>query len=263
MPLHSRFVLGLFLCAAIAGTSAVAAAERRGPLDGQPAVRHREELRTGRFEIGPSFAFSLNRTYRHVFTAGAKLGYYITDYLSLGAEIAAGVPFDSAFTNEIKDSYTPSESAEWNDRHGRMSDIKMAGDIRAVFTPFAGKMSLFSALFLNYDFYAFAGFGMALLANNSNDPGVDATNEGFRPGVAWGLGMHVWANRFVAIGLELKDLIFEDNETGGDRTRGLTSKEQAAGGFAIVDADDRSYINHLFIGINATFFLPTRVTISP
>ena len=50
-------------------------------------------------------------------------------------------------------------SGEWGAKADRFADIKLQGDVRLVFTPFAGKMGVFGKLFFAYDFFAFAGFG--------------------------------------------------------------------------------------------------------
>lgn len=235
------------------------------PLAGQPAVRHRHELRSGRFELGPSFGLSLNRSYRQAVLFGAKLEYHINDYLSVGGEVSGAVSYDASLTSEIEQSYA-SAPAEFDELRKRMSDIKMAADLRLCFTPFAGKMAIFSALFLAYDFYIFGGFGMVILGNGFEvtDPldDVDATNEGFRPGMAMGLGTHLYINRWIALGIEVKNLMFSDNETGGDLTRGLTAKEQELGGIPIVDGDDTSFGANFFFGLNVTFLLPTEIKIS-
>jgi outer membrane beta-barrel protein len=231
------------------------------PLAGQPAVRHRRQLREHRFEIGPAFGFTLGRSYRHAFMVGAKLQYHITDYLAVGGEFQYGVNWDAGLVGEIEQTYARDE-AEFDTLRNRLSDVQMAGDVRLVFTPFSGKLALFSALFMAYDFYVFGGFGMGMLANGTDEEGVDEANEGFRPGVAWGVGVHLFANDFVAIGIELKDLIFEDNETGGDLTRGLSEADPDDPPFGPATGDDRSFVNHFFVGLNVTFLLPTEAKIS-
>ena len=46
--------------------------ERKSPLENAPAIRHRYELRDGRFELGPSFHVSLNRSLRNAVLFGAR-----------------------------------------------------------------------------------------------------------------------------------------------------------------------------------------------
>ena len=265
--------MGLVALCMVITTTDVWATPRKNNLSEQPAVRHRYEYRQGRFEIGPAFSIALNRAFRHSILLGARLAYHITDWLSIGGDIGYGVNFDTGLTGELESRFDDSEQDRWTGAHARLSNITVAGDVRATITPWSGKLGIFSSLFLDYDFYAFGGFGFALLENDVSDgmvgidgtpidkAAVDETNSGFRPGVAWGVGMHLFWSHFVSMGLEFRDLMFSDNESGGDITRGLSDKEIAANK-VLLDGDDKNFLHHFFFGVNLTFFLPTSVEIS-
>jgi len=248
-------------------------AKRVSPLEGQPAVRHRHELRKGRFEIGPAFSISLNRYVRHAMTFGAKIAYHINDYFSVAADVEYGIGIDTSITTKLEEAYVASlaagtaTGASWDQVHRRFADIKLQGDVRFVFTPMSGKVALFSKLFWAYDFFFFAGLGFAQTKNsgdNQNDFGVtgqddvNAANEGFRLGPAFGFGVHFFFTNWFSMGLELKDTLFADNESGGDVTRGLEADEKAASAI-LINGDDKKWANHVFVGINFTFFFPYRV----
>lgn len=270
ITLRSTVCLGLVLL------STAALAKRRNPLEGQPAIRHRHEVRAGRFELGPSFAFSFDRSLRQAITFGLKLEYHINDWLSLGADFGYGVSYDTGLTKEIEkqcDGTCPgpasnpnsdSDDQPWSAHTDRFSNIQFAGDVRGVWTPMSGKIGIFSKLFVAYDFYVFAGVGMAMLANNYDAGGSDAdkVSEGFRVGPAFGFGLHLFFTKWFSIGAEIKDIAFMDNEPGGDQTRGVSETELAAGGTKLVDGDDQQFFNHWFGGIHFTFFLPTEIKIS-
>lgn len=260
--MRTRFFPVVILTAALLASASAGAEDKRSPLEGQPAIRHRQQLRKMRFEIGPSANFSLNRSLRHSILVGAKAEFHFTDMLSLGAEFGYGVAFDTALTGEVEKSYESTPEA-FKALHNRFADISLAGDVRAVFTPLSGKMGIFGKLFMGYDFYGFAGFGWAMMKNNVDQADVDAANEGFRPGFAWGLGMHLFFNRWVAMGIEVKDLIFGDNDSGGDLTRGQSENELLnPTKDPEITAEDRSTMHHFFVGLNVTFFLPPSVDIS-
>lgn len=251
---------------AVVGESG-ALAQRKNPLEGQPAVRNRYELRNHRFEVGPSFGFSLNRGLRNAFTMGVKLQYNITDWLAAGADFGFGVGFDSGLAGEIEAQYdTQGEQTAWRDQiKPRFSNIRMLGDIRASFTPLQGKMGVFGKLFVNYDLFGFVGLGMAMLSNDfEGDSSVDNVSQGFRVGPAFGIGMHVYFTHYLSLGLEIKDVIFSDNETGQDQTRGLSDAEiNANPKFKIlVDGDDSSFENHWMFGLNVTVILPLEAKMS-
>jgi outer membrane beta-barrel protein len=252
-------LVSLLLLPCLAG----AAEERRSPLEGQPAVRHRLELRKGRFEGGISTGVSLNRFLRHAILVGAKLEYHLTDWLGVGADFGYGIGLDTGLSGEIKGKY---DANEWSIVSKRFSDIKLAGDVRATLTPFTGKLALFSKLFFNYDFYAFGGVALAMTENGGSagdfgDDDVDAANEGFRVGAAFGFGMHLFFNKWFSMGLELKDLMFADNESGFDLTRGL-EQDEVEESTVKVNGDDSSFTSHFFVGMNFTFYLPTVPEIS-
>ena len=270
----ARLGFGL-LTLLICSTPALAAEMRKSPLEGAPAVRHRYEMRDKRFVIGPSFSISLNRALRHAVLFGARLQFHFNDYVSLGADIAYGVGFDAGLANELEENFKK-RGAEpvWTDAKKHFSDVKLAGDVRVAFTPFAGKMAIFSKLFFAYDFYLFGGFGFALTQNewSAGDPvdntryvsaDYDEANEGFKPGFAWGVGMNMYFAKFFAVGIEIKDLIFTDNESGEDLTRGVGDGEgTATNGRPVVNKDDNELLNHFFFGINFTFLFPTMPNIS-
>ncbi len=280
MRLSQRSIQFITCIGLVLLTSTALAKEKKNPLDGQPAVRHRIELREGRFEVGPSISFTLNRAVRDSVLFGVKLEYHVWDTVSVGAEVQGGLSYNTGLANELKDSYAENnESEQWEKLQKRMSDMVMAGDIRATWTPIYGRIAVFSKLFVLYDLYLFGGFGMAY-TKNSGDPGefgnddVDATNEGFRPGLTLpGFGMHIYFNNWVSLGLEVKNIMFEDNETGADQTRGLQQDEvdqfAACGNIAsgscsptLVNKDDRSFQMHWLIGVNVTFFFPMEPDIS-
>lgn len=309
--------------------SSVALAEKENPLEGQPAIRNRYQVRDNRVEAGLSLAFSLNRNLRHNILIGAKINYHINNYFSVGTDMAAGIGFNSGLHGELDDSYptyadddpnhtTAEKDAAYFDRllwdrlNNRLSDVRFAGDIRFAFTPIQGRIGLFSKVFVNYDMYIFAGLGMAMTKNHGDMGDTDSdfalrkgtqvpartgtgqatfsptapalqedfvnadeANEGFRVGPAFGLGMHMMFNNFLSLGVEVKNLVFEDNETGSDFTRGQADDEIAdtqagkcKGSNAVnsvcryVDSQDRSMVQHWYIGLNFTVFFPLDVGVT-
>jgi outer membrane beta-barrel protein len=206
---------------------------------------------------------------------GAKLEYHFLDYLSLGGDFGYGVSgLDTGIKSELEQQYTSSgESATWNDDLSkRIPDLQFAGDVRLSLTPFTGKFSLFSKWFFDYDMFVFAGLGLAKnklpSGGNVSDDVKAATEDGLRLGPAFGFGAHIFINSFFSIGLEFKDLIYADNQSGGDLTRGRSSAELELAKSTnssypiLVDGDDKNFLNHFFFGLNFTFYLPPTVEIS-
>lgn len=311
------------VCLGLVLLSTAALAQKRNPLKGQPAVRHRYELRDGRFEIGPTFMFSLNRAMRQAFLIGVKAEYHFHDYFSAGFDMGFGINFNTDLLSRLDDEYTMDgnkydrwlkahddwlnskpasptlkQLQDWQQKepkrvltgeeiralkHWRatkddISDIKFAGDLRFTFTPLYGRLAIFSKAFLLYDLYIFTGVALAYTSNpNQNSAAASKlTNEGFRAGWAVGLGMHVFVNHWISIGFEVKNLMFMDNETGQDQTRGYSDSElnkynelrktnpsdMDRNAYVLVDEADQTFKDHWFAGLNLTFFIPTLPAIS-
>lgn len=79
--------------------------------------------------------------------------------------------------------------------------------------------------------------------------------------------MHMFFTKFFSVGVEIKDLIYLDNETGDDHTRGLGDTElsewQSTGNTKIVvNSEDSKFLQHWYVGINFTFFIPFQAVVS-
>ncbi len=275
--LLGRYVL---VATAIAATSLVvlptptANAERKSILDGQPAIRSRLLLVRKRFEVAPAFEATINADYRHTLAAGLKLEYHFTDKLSVGAVGFYGGGLNTGLVDRIVDTLpdTPpandrSPTSEQYQQH--LNDIPLHGAAYVTYTPWHGKLAAFSRIFVHFDFYFSAGLAYAKLSNDCSDtvcndanPGVSdpdagitpdnnpnndpGLNDGNRFGLYLGGGIHVFLNKWIALDLTVRDYIFSDNPSGLDFN----------GDLAVTD-DDPRFLNHLFMGIGVSFFLPT------
>jgi outer membrane beta-barrel protein len=268
----------LIVCLGLVAFATDAAAQRYrvSALEGQPAVRHRYELRDGRFRLGPSFNISLDRSLRYSLMGGIQMDYHFHDYFSAGASIALGGGAPTGLHGELESSYTtPEEITVWDDQKTYMNDVFFAADVRATFNPIYGRIAIFSKAFVTYDLYAFLGVAFALTQNKYElgrvesggqvfDP--DAANQGFRVGPALGLGLNVFVLNWFAIGFEVKDYMFMDNQTGQDQTRGLGDgevKKTGADRFKVdVDSEDQSFMQHWYFGLNFMFYFPIEPRVS-
>jgi outer membrane beta-barrel protein len=261
---------------AVLGSSGVAAADRVSPLEGQPAVRHKYELRSSRFEITPTFEASISAPWKNTFSGGLKLEYHITDALSLDVLGFYGTSINTGLMNQVVDSLpaahgtdpTPSKT----DAEQHANRIPIHGGAGLTLTPWFGKLSLFSRAFLAWDFYLTGGFGFAKTENDwtgddnavTCDAGCDTANKvysdprndgphnaGFNPGVQFGAGMHVFFSEFAALDLYVRDYMFTDNPSGLD----FNHDDK-------VDDADRRFLSHLFVGVGIAFYLPGSAKIS-
>ncbi len=256
------------------------AAQAREPLADQPAVRHKYELRAQRFEITPIFEASISAYFKHTLSGGLKLEYHLNDWLSVGGMVFFGTGLNTGLMDQIVDSLPPSGQETYptpsqQTALAHANTIPIHGGVGLTFTPWFGKLSLFSRAFLSWDLYLSGGFGFAQTKNEFsgddtltmcdakcddpdptkhvfNDPRNDGPhNSGFQPGVQFGGGLHLYFSDFAGIDVYIRDYMFTDNPSGLDNNFDFK-----------VDDSDRRFLSHLFVGVGIAFFLPAKAKIS-
>jgi outer membrane beta-barrel protein len=178
-----------------------AQAKKPGVLEGKPIVVDRIELRKLRFQITPQVGMSLSQPFVHKGFAGGKVRFDITDWIGIRAMFGYGVlDLDSKLTRAIDDGalpagqsctergLTPAECPSsdpgvplrgateldnpaplLHDFKAGLTKLQYHGSVDVAFTPFAGKLGLFSAIFTEYDIYIFGGFGYGSFARRFPD----------------------------------------------------------------------------------------------
>ncbi len=283
MPTHTtRSVLGAAVAACVLLGAAGAGAERRNPLDGQPAIRYRKEFRRLRLELTPSFTTSINQDYKHAIGGGGTIVFNFLDWIGVGFEGSYLANTNTALEDAIRDAiggyvqnnpakfpngqYDPSKSPPnpTLDRHDqRVLGINAALSGFVQITPFSGKFALFSAAFAWYDLYAKAGVGAVKYTQNGccttgaepngPDPNQQDASQfaGFKVGGMIGVGAHLYFTDWIGLQLELRDYIVKANPGGGDVNgdRRLTSADEGAQ-------------NNIFFTLGLTFVLPPKAHIT-
>ncbi len=185
-----RYLMVLAALLVLASESAASAQEimLEGPLAGAPACRNCTLYRHGRFSIAPMFYFTLLDVYRRHIFVGARIQYNITDWLAVGVSGGAGgfwgSVLDTNLTEEVaNEAPNGSDSNRANypfaaDQAGEDSAIanttNLLGRIHGfvsfemTFTPFRGKLGLFSRLFLDVDLYIFLGYPITIVQERGN-----------------------------------------------------------------------------------------------
>jgi outer membrane beta-barrel protein len=263
ISVHKRLALGLVL--AISLVPLAAQAQRRSPLADAPAIRKRLELRATRLEFGAGLTSTLNQDFFHTMFATVKLGFHFNDWLSLSGFAGFAVAnIDTGFQSRVTGTLpqmqgsimrepTSSEAA------ASMQKINQTLGAQLEFTPFTGKYSMFGKLFAHYDFYLFVG-GAALnvspagggLTPCSMSTGTSCAESGLKPGGTFGVGLHTYFNQFVALNVELRDVLARLNPAGRD-----------VNGDQIANADDDTWTHTYMLGANIVIYLPATADISP
>ena len=226
-----------------------------GPLKGAPAVRHLRYYRKGRFEFAPTASFTLLDEYRRTLLAGARLNYYLTDWLGIGVWGAGGVWSETTtLTNEINAptgaprnvetvinvnhtggvptngaGSAPSQigsNASFADQTAKLSYVIAP---QVTFIPFRGKLAIFNKIFVDTDLSLAAGFAFVGIQErqycggaNQNpcyDPSTFSLASQTKLTWTFGVDLTFWPSNLVSFGIEYRALPFYWNPAGFD-TRG-------------------------------------------
>jgi outer membrane beta-barrel protein len=260
----------------LASTIGAAHAERRNPLDGQPAIRYRKEIRRLRLEITPSFTTSINQDYKNAIGAGGTIVFNFLDWLGVGFEGSYLFNYNTSLEDSIRDVVkateatrypmgykTPGPNPTLQQHDQRVLGINAAMSPFVQITPFSGKFSLFSAAFAHYDLYAKVGLGLVHYKQEGccvtgaetmgSDPNLQDPSgfAGMKVGGMIGVGVHLYFTDWIGMQIELRDYIVKANPGGGDVNgdRKLTS-------------DDEGPQNNIFFTAGLTFVLPPKARIT-
>lgn len=181
-----------------------AEAKRKSPLEGKPVVVRKLELHKMRVGITPFVGMSLSQAFVHKGYAGARLHFDITDWIGIkgmfaygvinrDAKLLKGLVGDGEGSGSLPVGDTPGTATnptaapvrsqnDFNNPAPLLHDFKSGltrnnwlASFDVVFTPFSGKLGLFSGIFTEYDLYLFGGLGLSSFGKHYAD--AKSTNE--------------------------------------------------------------------------------------
>lgn len=292
-----------------------AQAKRKSPLEGKPVVVRKLELHKLRFGITPFVGMSLSQAFVHKGYAGGKLHFDFTDWIGVKGMFAYGVinkpakllrglvGEDENGTNGslpvgIADPASPTVPVRSGDAFNNpaplLHDFKSGltrnnwlASFDVVFTPFSGKLGLFSGIFTEYDLYLFGGLGLSSfgkqyasakstteLAGNLdtsdpksagycrpvNDPTADINREcflhpvkadtGIKVGPSFGGGMHIFLADWASINVDVQDIMSLNNPAGLNSTTTDVPPQ--------VNKKDANWNHNVMMSLGVTFYLPPK-----
>lgn len=275
MPMNNlpKRLAAILIAGAVVAVPLAAQAQRKSPLADAPAIRKRFELRSLRFEIGAGGGSTINQDYYHTFLFNVRAGFHITDWLALSgyagfAAANVATTFQSDLLNGLSDSPVqnhPASEPTKGEAQQSFQKIKGIYALQLELIPFTGKYSLFGKLFAHYDFYIFGGPG--LIAVEPNDPSIPACTDGspgsgrqaFYCGVTgtklggnFGVGMHSYFTHWLALNVELRDILAKLNPSGRDTDSNLQA-----------NTADLAWTHTISVAANLVFYLPATPSVSP
>jgi outer membrane beta-barrel protein len=217
------------------------------------------ELRERRFELGAGVSTTLGQDFYHAVLVGGKASFHLTDWLAIGGSAAFNITpkFQTSFHDRLEilpERRGTDRTPTLEEAKQGMNRIGQAFAAQAELVPFTGKFSLFGKIFANYDFYAFGGPGFINFASEyetCSAAGPSCPVTGIKVGGNFGVGMHAFINDFLAINIELRDILLRNNPAGRDET-----------GDGVADDSDLSWDSNYFFGVNLSLFLPSTAAIS-
>ncbi len=146
-----------------------------------------------------------------------------------------------------------------DEANASMSKIKQILAAQLEFAPFTGKYSLFGKLFAHYDFYLFGGPGFlnvepasAGIPSCDNNKTASCGVTGYKLGANFGVGIHSYLNQFLALNVELRDILAKINSSGRD-----------VNGDGKANSDDLTWGSTYMVSLNLVLYLPATADISP
>ena len=171
-----------------------AQAKKPGVLEGKPVVVDRLELRKFRVQVVPVIGMSLSQPFVHKGLVGAKVRFDFTDWIGIrGSFLYGAIDVESKLLKALNDGglplganspdatlatgegpFRPTDQFDnpaplRHDFQAGLTKLQLQASLDVAFTPFAGKLGLFSAVFTEYDIYIFGGVGFVNWARHYPD----------------------------------------------------------------------------------------------
>jgi outer membrane beta-barrel protein len=174
-----------------------------------PPVSGQLYRKAGRFELTSTFQLSLNDAFFSKYMGGLKVGYHFSNSFYAGLTGTAGTSSttDSATRCAPGAGCAPAEPWRLYQVPGKINWIAGA---EVAFSPVYGKLNVFAEKALHFDLSLIGGIDAVSYrdvdtsaTSASPEPGNITT-----PGVHFGLGARFFFGRFMAVRLELKDVLY-------------------------------------------------------
>jgi outer membrane beta-barrel protein len=207
--------VALALVVALAAPAPSRAQSRSDAFAGKiPPVSGQLYRKKGRLEATLSGNLSLNDAFFSKYFGGLKLGYHLTEFLSVSAQAAAGTSVKSGSTNLCSANAGCSDASEvqlWQ----VPGELSWLAGLEVAWAPVYGKLNVLSEKVAHFDLYVLAGADW--IAHRDVVGGLEAADlqlAGDSPGTTAGLGGHVglggrlFLSEWIALRLELKDYLY-------------------------------------------------------
>ncbi|MFT3914834.1 MAG: outer membrane beta-barrel domain-containing protein [Anaeromyxobacteraceae bacterium] len=207
-----------------------------------PPVSGQLYEKAGRFEATLSGNLSLNDAFFTKYFGGVKLGYHVSEFLSVSAQAAAGITRATGSTT-LCPANSGCRDATPYELYQVPGDLKAVYGLEVAWSPVYGKLNAFSEQVTHFDLSILAGGDLVSYREViSAARATELRDAGGEPAVArtfgghLGLGVRAFVTPWMALRLEVKDYLFRVQVPNGGTDKKLQSQ--------------------LFTELGASFFFP-------
>lgn len=173
-------------------------------------IQRKAFLKSGRFELAPSFGFSINDPLLRSYAVGGEANYFLSDSFSVGLDLNVFIPqFQDAYYNVPLDERVLPAVNRYN----------FEGGIDFGYVPIYGKFAFLESGVLHWEGWISGGVGLTqtqIVPRDPSEPGWN--NNNISPDV--GVGVRIFLNHWLTLRVGVKDYMMLDTFEPSDRTRG-------------------------------------------
>src|SRR6185503_9265315 len=166
------------------------------------AVQRMYVVRSGRFELAPSLAFTVNDPYVSHPALSVGLNYWVTNVLAVGANFLwyQGVESESDLNFSVRRSTRLAVP---------ITEYQLGAHLNFTYVPIYGKFSMFNSSIFQWDSYLVGGVGMMRTRPVAVvDPAVRTFDFDWRVAFNVGIGLRVFVTKYFTVFGELRDYMY-------------------------------------------------------
>jgi outer membrane beta-barrel protein len=209
------------------------------------AVQRMYVLRTGRFELAPSYAQTFNDQYVSHPALAAGLNYWITNVLAIGANFLwyQGLETDSDLNFSVRRSARLAVP---------VTEYQLGAHLNFTYVPIYGKFEMFNDSIFQWDGYLVGGVGVLRTRPVPViDPAVRTFDFGWRVAFNAGIGLRVFVTRWLTVFGELRDYLYMEKLENLEVALGRDREDKTTW----ID-DNSTLTNNVTVSLGITMFFP-------
>jgi outer membrane beta-barrel protein len=209
------------------------------------AVQRMYVLRTGRFELAPSYSQTFNDQYVSHPALAAGLNYWITNVLAVGANFLwyQGLETDSDLNFSIRRSARLAVP---------VTEYQLGAHLNFTYVPIYGKFEMFNDSIFQWDGYLVGGVGVLRTRPVPViDPAVRTFDFGWRVAFNAGIGLRVFVTRWLTVFGELRDYLYMEKLENLEVALGRAREDETTW----IDSNS-TLTNNVTVSLGFTMFFP-------